>query len=678
MIRQNLVLTILSVVFILSHQSLYAFENKNTHPALTDKSVVASIIDDYLKTQVGLGDGINTQLSYNFPSEIQTRINRTKWDGGKTKRTLLEWIKVGSAIEDEDEYPAYSIRSRHHLYDPIRNAGWNNHDDNPHWIGWPATVLGLRGGSAMEWAINGMAPLRPILNYQSWQSAREDFYAALTNSTKSDREKYLAMTFLDLGCVLHVLEDMGIPAHTRNDVLFEHYRNKNDNGSPFEKYVERHVMRTGGLSNWLSANWYPTPKVFSKVADYFDTDTRNGIDYFAGNVPGTWGLAECTNYQFLSWSTIFRPDDGNLYFFPHPALAETDPLVEGRYQYRSGYGVQHLTRHTMSSDYLLYPNNLDRAYVVIDGKTLYDYAEITIPRTIDYVTGLANYFFRGKLSIEDIYYDSGSGKWIATIKNTSKNYNIEQVLYGGSFEMYWEDCQGNRTQVTDLSVDNWVVGQSILDFDDSVTARFTLPSGAAAKSIIAVYKGPINDSQHPYAIDCDDLNAIAVSSPGELPIIIVMCWIDEACCWADPSLQYFYNASLYNEDLAEYSPTTFTRSGCRVPEHPDLSPGIWPVLPSGYAAPAEISVETCGRPPSFNEIIEDFDQIRGDVFPGYLLLCVDDSGSMTYSTIQPGYDDFKLWISENYPGITIVEWPFYDERWIKAINEGIQYILDNY
>jgi hypothetical protein len=41
-----------------SCNSLYAWENRITHPALTNEAVGGSSIDSYLKTQTGLTDGI--------------------------------------------------------------------------------------------------------------------------------------------------------------------------------------------------------------------------------------------------------------------------------------------------------------------------------------------------------------------------------------------------------------------------------------------------------------------------------------------------------------------------------------------------------------------------------------------------------------------------------------------
>ena len=296
--NQLVVLLVIFVISILPLQFLYAFENVKTHPVMTERAAVASTIDSCLKTQMGLTNGINTQLYYDFPSEIQTRIERAEWDGGKTTRTLLEWLKVGSAIEDTDLYPVKPRRPRHHFYDPTRNAGLNNRDDNPDFHGGPEIAMDFKGGSAMVWAVNGTASQNPATNNQSWQSSRTDFYNSLTKPLKNDREKYLAMTFLDLGCVLHMLEDMGVPAHTRNDFLFAHYRKRKDYGDPFETRVERNVIENGNsLSRWINPSWTPTPQVFSKVSDYCltfpggdPTDIRHGIDIVhRGYLPGIHG-----------------------------------------------------------------------------------------------------------------------------------------------------------------------------------------------------------------------------------------------------------------------------------------------------------------------------------------------------------------------------------------------------
>ncbi len=58
-------------------KDLYAWGNTKTHPALTEKAVgsdnSAAKIDDYLKTQLGLDEGIETELKYDFPWSIERR-----------------------------------------------------------------------------------------------------------------------------------------------------------------------------------------------------------------------------------------------------------------------------------------------------------------------------------------------------------------------------------------------------------------------------------------------------------------------------------------------------------------------------------------------------------------------------------------------------------------------------
>lgn len=82
MIRWILVTVFFLGVFLVLCKNLYAFDNTATHPALTDKAILASQIDDYLKTQLGLVQGIKTGLKY-YPTN------------------LLWWVKNGSGLEDE-------------------------------------------------------------------------------------------------------------------------------------------------------------------------------------------------------------------------------------------------------------------------------------------------------------------------------------------------------------------------------------------------------------------------------------------------------------------------------------------------------------------------------------------------------------------------------------------------
>ncbi|MFA5239603.1 MAG: hypothetical protein WC476_07860 [Phycisphaerae bacterium] len=567
--------------------NLCAWENKLTHPAITEKAATntASTLDDYLKTQMGLTNGISTQLYWDFPQDIETRIDRGDANSNQTTRNISEWLQVGSIIEDTEESsdPHRVIapwRPRHHFHDPTRNSGLDNHTDHPDWDapGW-SSWLPL-GQSTRDWAISGTAAQEPFTNNEKWANARTTFYDSLISSESGVREAKLAETLLKLGCVLHLLEDMGVPAHTRNDFLFAHYRSiyTRSWGNPLEGWVEERIENSNGdIPSYFLTGWTPAPKVFDKVSDYFDTDTRSSSSYLGDGVspPAAWGLSESTNYQFFSWSTI-SADTGSLYYFPHPNINRCDVIEEYGRTYLSGYAVDHLAQFTMSED-ILEHGHLEQAWCTL-GQTIYNnYADITIPRTIDYATGLVNYFFRGRLSIQLNYLTCEEIR--LNITNQSQNSGINQSLKGGVFELYWDDPVGNRTQITGFTVfdsnnpednDEWS-SSCILTYGASVRAEFLKPIGAVEKFTL-VYKG--NICENPNELDTDDSNAIAVgiiTNPG-CPFAT-----DDCGCFLDPATPDWDSNSVYAAgNLVEYGGATYeSNADNNINNTPSSSPAWW-------------------------------------------------------------------------------------------------------
>jgi len=495
-------------------ERIYAWGNKKTHPAITDKTVGASVINDYLRTQLSLSDGVSTELYWDFPSDIKERLKAGKANPDQTTRTILEWMMAGSNIEDMTLRQA---RSRHHFHDPTRNAGLDNKTDHPDWWGVPTmgSSFDLTGESSLIWAIQGTAPNEPTINDESWQDARDDFYNSVAKPLKTDREEFLATTFLDLGCVLHMIEDIGVPAHARNDFLFGHYRTFYDHGNPLETWVEEQIIDNDGQSPWVGIG----PVVLDKLARHFDADEYAG-DYLGdGQTPpeGLWGLAECSNYQFLSLSTMFGCT-GVKYQFPHPAKEHTSSLTEGNKVYFNGanYGVTHLARDsythyvTMGYGYGRSPL-IDSTNTTDDVGVFEDYAAITIPRTIDYATGLINYFFRGRVDVRRGSADPNITTELV-ITNSSDNSDVPQVLKGGTFEIYRDDANETRTQIPpgDITFMPAWTEASVLANDGGATeliAQFP-PPAEEARNYVVVYRGGI--SELPEDHDPDDPNAIAV------------------------------------------------------------------------------------------------------------------------------------------------------------------------
>ncbi len=514
----NVFLTI--ATFLCLCQPLFAWDKVYTHPALSQEAANYSQVGNYLQNQLGYTEGLNTQLQITNTTTpfVQDLIDRGM-DQSITTRSVLEWIREGSELEDALIRQA---RSQHHFHDPVRNAGLDNRTDHPYWEGVPTLLspFDLRGESALFWIITGTSSTGyPRNNQETWSATRDKFYSALTSLAKSTREQYMAETFISLGHVLHMVEDMGVPAHTRNDFLFAHYRSvyTRDYGNPLEMWAERQVDATSDdtiPANWLTG-WTPTPKVYSKVSDYFDTDTRDANSYLGDGVspPATWGLAEATNYQFFSWSTI-SPLTSSLYYFPHPDIDRCDVKEELGRTYLYGYAVDHLARFTMSEDFLEH-GHLEQAWCTL-GEAIYDdYATITIPRTIDYATGLINYFFRGQLNVEPNWADPNIVELVIT--NDSNNSGVEQVLKGGVFELYWDDSDSNRAEVPVYTIfESNIPGEtsewdedSILEYGYTIRAEFNQPEAEGIRGYTLVYQGSI--SEDPFKPDPCDPNAIAVA-----------------------------------------------------------------------------------------------------------------------------------------------------------------------
>lgn len=503
-------------------QPLHAWEKEYTHPALSQETANNSQVEAYLQAQLGYSSGLNTQLQIINTTTpfIQDLINRGM-NPSITTRSTLGWAREGSRLEDALIRQA---RSQHHFYDPIRNSGLNNRADNPDWEGVPTRLspFDLRGESALFWITIGTSSTGyPKSNQETWPETRNKFYSAITSNTESNRGQYIAETFVALGHILHMLEDMGVPAHTRNDFLFGHYRSlygKNNWGNPLETWAENQIEANNGNipSEWL-AGWTTQPKVFDKISKYWDTGLYTG--QYVGAIPSlSWGLAECTNYQFLSMSTVFGCT-GTLYQFPNPAESNTTPNPElhgepAKYHlYYQGYGLQRLARktytHYQAKKYGGASEILTKKTITTDYDiNIYnDYVRVTIPRTIDFASGLLNYFFRGRLEIEPNCLDCNTVT--LAIRNTSINTDIPQILKGGTFELFYDDSNGTRTKVTDFTITGWTEN-SELDYYQQVTGTFSKPDCNNIERYTVVYKGSI--SENPDEPDEDDLDAIAVAT----------------------------------------------------------------------------------------------------------------------------------------------------------------------
>ena len=161
-------LVILGLFFCL--QKIYSYNNILTHPKLTGAVV-------------------------NFYNENAVE---------KLTKEQANWIIQGSIDEDDPV-----LRCVNHFFDPISNKGLSD-----------GKYKYAPGIPAPDWANSSIDQSIGIYGGDfSWQTA-------IYNYQQKDFQK----AFISLGHVLHLLEDMAVPAHTRNDA--------HEEGDPYEKWVK--------------------------------------------------------------------------------------------------------------------------------------------------------------------------------------------------------------------------------------------------------------------------------------------------------------------------------------------------------------------------------------------------------------------------------------------------------
>ena len=188
---------IVSLVFI--PRAVFGYSDETTHPALTSE-----VVDFY---------------NLNFDKKI------TDEQKG--------WILEGSIEEDTPP------RWINHFYDPVYNEGWTGEHGNTYLSEdfmkkFSDVFLSSESAvSAIDWVHNQklQGKYRLYKGNQTWEKA---LYEYVQNGNEKE-------AFLALGHVLHLLEDMAVPDHTRSacathSVTFNNTRNKIRN-SVFHWYI---------------------------------------------------------------------------------------------------------------------------------------------------------------------------------------------------------------------------------------------------------------------------------------------------------------------------------------------------------------------------------------------------------------------------------------------------------
>ena len=494
LIFTNIVLLIL--LSLLPISDVFPWDNEVTHRDLSkysaDHSTLSKTNGDYL---INLGFKLGLDEVFAWQGKI--------W-------TITKWLREGSFTEDAgSNIDAIKGKARfnNHFHNPLNEWSKAGLDDSTTIvIPSPPFVITYTsaGESALKWAQDktNQESYAKLEGDQTWPTIRGYYYNALTGKTDLERQGYFARVFKGLGHQMHLIQDMAVPAHVRNDAHPEDSLLKK-NYITGDMYFETWAKTKSPIINSFAANpMFPqvalniTPRDnLSPITQFYDTD-----QYKKNVVPTnslTWGLSEYTNSNFVSSDTIFTENFSNNdgHYFPYPRYTDQIQCYEQfdrniasnkkRTYWRkkencSGEQIDHFV--TMGPLFKYLPLwDLQRLSLRLDEATHNDYAEKLVPRAVGYSAALLNYFFRGDINLK---YESGTDPGYVISNNSDENMS-------GTFQVFYDKRDNNRTEL-------WSGTLSINAHGKSGRVDFQEPDPENAKEpgrYILVFRGTLGNEK---------------------------------------------------------------------------------------------------------------------------------------------------------------------------------------
>lgn len=392
----------------------FAHDNEVIHRNVTSVAMSDS--------QLGLHSWLNKNL--NFSDGLVEIFS----SAGKSQ-TAEDWLKEGSYLEDID---TDRCRATNHFHNPLLPWKESRMTDQPwllnfwclDWKPWYSNVTWATG--YLEPPPDGAkATFTRESKYapNTWNNARYFYHQALTATEQTKRDSAFAMTFRALGQVSHLLQDMAVPAHVRND-LASHYACKGGDcgnhaaqwlNNNFEFYVERHP----NLVTTAAADPIQPTLVKPRLTDFWDTNQYDGTNPSLGF---SQGLAEYTNANFFSDSTISSNLPDEEHAFPYPKIDAANYQVceenelgsttpKKKYIYRKSGAVcppleaprsadRRAIASLLNQEDAVTNENISRVLLRLDDNVHDAYARALLPPAIGYTSQLLGYFFRGRLDVK--------------------------------------------------------------------------------------------------------------------------------------------------------------------------------------------------------------------------------------------------------------------------------------
>lgn len=433
------------VICLIKAPFIFALEVK-THENMNEYigkiPVLGFSLDSYLKEELKFQEGV--------------------YDIFKSKK-VSKWLGSGGIYEDKPPWHLVPIRSLNHFHDPLANRGYTG----PWGTGVPS------GESSIFWSQRPDATFSGQGQWPggcySWHDTRGYFYDALTARDKQNREKYFTETFRGLGQLMHLLQDLSVPEHARDDGhllwAYEAWVKNNVTLDPDTETIKINgtLVAPAEFASSALLSPSPFPAASVPVASLFDSNQYDGSNPGVTNNMDI-GMSEYTNANFLSVDTIFEkypnpaPPDQQGSFVEIQDKEIDDPLNPGdtvtrQYYVRPAGASQTCGETNDGNGYLL--AGVDYLFIYrqiettggegsdesemdvlhpMDPYVFQDYANLLIPKAVGYSAELLKYFFRGRLEVnraEPLINEGGIWGMKLNVKNITPTR--EALLKDGTF-----------------------------------------------------------------------------------------------------------------------------------------------------------------------------------------------------------------------------------------------------
>jgi hypothetical protein len=379
------------------------------------------------------GSTASVRTANSYEDKVLKKISPTRGSPGRDSTRLNGWLMRGAIREDDTGGPLLLLlggagddpiqnvnRFCNHFLDPTRPNGTPRGFSDTPLCPFPDPIR-----DAAQWAIGSDSPFDPSpqplqgrRNHFTVLDAREAMWRALTLldasgnpvsltvsgatlSAEDMRRAYWATTFRALGDVIHTVQDMGQPQHTRNEghplPAYEAYIDARATGAGSYFIDGQNLTARSGQLDDLKYDGYTIPR-FNRYSDYWSTQV---------NTPGQyWGLADYSNRGFF---TLKNNIGDAKYTQPDPQCSQCTPqtMDSGYFGLSARYimgsvpdgipGVPSATNVSVST-YSVFTDQPGSHYT-LSAKNYDDRVALLVPRAAAYSAGLIDYFFRGKLLI---------------------------------------------------------------------------------------------------------------------------------------------------------------------------------------------------------------------------------------------------------------------------------------